>query len=324
MSQDTEQVVREAAYEPLRIRERFRPWSWISTVLILVVVAVILQALLTNPNFQWGVVAKYFLSSAILKGLVHTLELTALSMLIGVSLGTLLAVMRGSRNTALSCASSAYIWFFRGTPLLVQLIFWYNLSSLYPNLEFGIPFTGIGFGSVVTNTVISPYTAALLGLGLNQAAYTAEIVRAGILSVPHGQLDAAASFGMTRGLTLRRVVLPQAMRVIIPPIGNETIGMLKTTSVVSVLAMPELLYSAQIIYARTYEIIPMLIVASLWYLMVTTVLTLVQMQIEKKYAVRGPAVDEGALKQFMRRAWSTHASRAGTFLAKAETTGARP
>ena len=320
MSQ-TQQELKPAAFEPLRVRERFRPWSWVATIVVLIVVAMIVQALLTNPNFQWDVVAKYIGSAQILQGLVNTLELTVLAMLIGVLLGTLLAVMRGSRNATLAATAGAYIWFFRGTPLLVQLIFWYNLSSLYPNLTFGIPFTGITFGSVVTNSVISPYTAALLGLGLNQAAYTAEIVRAGILSVPHGQLDAAASFGMTRMLTMRRVILPQAMRVIIPPIGNETIGMLKTTSIVSVLAMPELLYSAQIIYARTYQIIPMLIVASLWYLAVTTILTLVQGQIEKKYAVRGPALQGNRLGEFARRFFTTHAKLTEPPSAAPKTTG---
>jgi polar amino acid transport system permease protein len=245
------------SFEPLRVRPRRRPGSWIATALILVVAALIVQALVTNPNFEWDVVGSYFFSTSILGGLVRTLQLTVLAMLFGIVLGTLLAVMRQTRNVAVSGAAGLYIWFFRGTPLLVQLIFWFNLASLYPTLRYGVPFTDAVFGEVSTNSVISPFTAALLGLGLNQAAYTAEVVRAGILSVPHGQLDAASSLGMTRMLTLRRVVLPLAMRVIIPPIGNETIGMLKTTSVVSVLAMPELLYSAQIVYARTYEIIPL-------------------------------------------------------------------
>jgi polar amino acid transport system permease protein len=297
------------AFVPLRVRGRKKPGSWIATAVILVIAAMIVQALVTNPNFEWDVVAEYFFSSSILGGLWRTLELTALAMVFGIVLGTLLAVMRGTRNVAVSAAAGVYIWFFRGTPLLVQLIFWFNLSSLYPTLRYGVPFTDAFFGEVSTNSVISPFTAALLGLGLNQAAYTAEVVRAGILSVPHGQLDAAASIGMTRLLTMRRVVLPQAMRVIIPPIGNETIGMLKTTSVVSVLAMPELLYSAQIVYARTYEIIPLLIVASLWYLVVTTVLSLVQARIEKHYAVRGPASLDSPFVEFLRKAARIHAPR---------------
>jgi polar amino acid transport system permease protein len=294
----------------LRIRRRPRPASWLAAGVVLVLAALLITALVVNPNFEWSVVAGNLFSAQILAGLGRTLQLTVLAMLLGVVLGTLLAVMRGVDNLAVSGVASLYVWFFRGTPLLVQLIFWYNLSSLYPTLSFGVPGTAWQIGGVATNAVISPYTAALLGLGLNQAAYTAEIVRAGILSVPHGQLDAAASFGMSRTLTMRRVVLPQAMRVIIPPVGNETIGMLKTTSVVSVLAMPELLYSAQIIYARTYQIIPLLIVASLWYLAVTSVLTLVQMRIERVYAVRGPSASVGPWSIFARRLFRVHAKPA--------------
>lgn len=308
MNQKTEQMTEDSTFLPLQVRARIRPWSWVATAVMLLLTAMVVQALVTNPNFQWDVVAEYFTSEAILAGLRRTIELTVVSMILGIVLGTILAVMRGSRNPAIAGAASIYIWFFRGTPLLVQLIFWFNLSSLYPNIVFGVPFSPVEFGSVVTNELITPYTAALLGLGLNQAAYTAEVVRAGILSVPHGQLDAATSFGMTRMLTMRRVILPQAMRVIIPPIGNETIGMLKTTSVVSVLSMPELLYSAQIIYARTYEIIPMLIVASIWYLIVTSLLTLVQMQIEKRYAVRGPSVQESSLQALLGRIRATRNS----------------
>ena len=303
----------------LKIRRRPRPWNWLAGGLAIVLAVLLVAALVVNPNFEWGVVAGNLFSPQILAGLGRTLQLTVLAMLLGVVLGTLLAVMRGADNLAVSGVASLYVWFFRGTPLLVQLIFWYNLSSLYPTLSFGIPGTAWQVGGLATNSVISPYTAALLGLGLNQAAYTAEIVRAGILSVPHGQLDAAASFGMSRSLTMRRVVLPQAMRVIIPPVGNETIGMLKTTSVVSVLAMPELLYSAQIIYARTYQIIPLLIVASLWYLAVTSVLTLVQMRIERVYAVRGPSSSSGPWQDFARRLFRVHANPAAAHAAPAST-----
>lgn len=263
-------------------RRHYGPW--IGGAVVVLIAAMIVQSLIVNPNYQWDVVSTYFFSPQILSGILWTLGLTAGSMIMGIVLGTVLAVMRRSPNLILSGASSLYIWFFRGTPLLVQLIFWYNLATLYPRLSFGIPFTPVVFASVSTNAVISSLTAALLGLGLNQAAYTAEIVRSGILSVPEGQLDSASSLGMTRWMTMRRVILPQAMRVIIPPIGNETIGMLKTTSLVSVLAMPELLYSAQLIYARTYQTIALLIVASLWYLVVTTVLTMIQIPLERHFS----------------------------------------
>ena len=288
-------------------RRRIAPW--IGGFVVVFLAAIFAQSLIANPNYQWDVVIKYFLSGQILAGLVWTIGLTFASMVMGIVLGTIFAVMRRSRNTIVAGAAGLYIWFFRGTPLLVQLIFWYNLASLYPQLSLGIPFTSIVFVSASTNAVISSITAALLGLGLNQAAYTAEIVRAGILSVPAGQLDSASSLGMTRGMTMRRVILPQAMKIIIPPLGNETIGMLKTTSLVSVLAMPELLYSAQLIYSRTYETIPMLIVASIWYLILTTVLTMIQIPLERRFS-RGTGVtvanDSLSVGAVLKRALSFH------------------
>jgi polar amino acid transport system permease protein len=190
--------------------------------------------------------------------------------------------MRLSPNPLLSNVAYGYIWFFRGTPVLVQLIFWFNLAVLVPNISLGIPF-GPTFVSWDTNSVITPFVAALLGLGLNEAAYMAEISRAGIQSVDEGQVEASSALGMSRAQTMRRIVLPQAMRVIIPPTGNEVISMLKTTSLVSVVAMPELFYNTQQIYARTYQTIPLLIVASIWYLILTSVLTTGQFYIERHY-----------------------------------------
>jgi polar amino acid transport system permease protein len=258
-------------------------WRWVATAVVVVLIAVLVKSLLTNPNYQWDVVGDYFTEDTILSGLLLTLELTAASMAIGILLGIVLAVMRGSPNPILSQTSAVYIWFFRGTPLLVQLIFWFNLSALYPELTLGIPF-GPQFVDVNANVLITPMVAAFLGLALNEGAYMAEIVRAGIVSVPQGQHQAAASLGMTRLQTMRRIVLPQAMRVIVPPTGNETIAMLKTSSLVSVLAIPELLYSAQIIYSRTFQTIPLLLVASIWYLLATSILTVVQTRIERHFA----------------------------------------
>jgi len=259
------------------------PGRWAATAAVLVLLAMLVHTLVTNPRFQWDVVNRYFTTSAILTGLQRTLELTALAMAIGIVLGIILAVMRLSPNPLLSTTSWAYIWFFRGTPLLVQLIFWYNLAALFPKLGLGIPF-GPQFVSGSANVFITTWTAALLGLGLNEGAYMAEIVRSGILSVDEGQQEAAYALGMRRMQVMRRIVLPQAMKVIIPPTGNQTIGMLKSSSLVSVIAVPELLYTAQIIYARTYQTIPLLIVASLWYLMVTSVLTMGQFYIERYFA----------------------------------------
>jgi polar amino acid transport system permease protein len=208
-------------------------------------------------------------------------------MAIGIVLGVVLAVMRLSPNPLVSGASWLYVWFFRGTPLLVQLLFWNFISALYPKISIGIPF-GPEFFSFSANDVITPFVAAILGLGLNQAAYQAEIVRAGILSVDEGQNDAAHALGMTRLQTMRRIVLPQAMRVIIPPTGNETISMLKMSSLVSVIAYKELLYTVQLIYAVNYKQIPLLIVASLWYLIVTTLLSIGQYYLERRFG-RGAA-----------------------------------
>jgi polar amino acid transport system permease protein len=194
-----------------------------------------------------------------------------------------LAVMRLSPNPLVSGASWIYIWLFRGTPVLVQILFWYNISALYPRFSLGLPFGGPQFAHFTAASLITPFVAGMLALGLNEGAYMAEIVRAGIISVEEGQTEAAQSLGMTRLLTMRRIVLPQAMRVIIPPTGNETISMLKTTSLVSVIAVTELLYSVQLIYAVNYRTIPLLIVASIWYLIVTSILSFGQYYVERYF-----------------------------------------
>ena len=203
-------------------------------------------------------------------------------MVMGIVLGVGLAVMRLSPNPLVSGASALYIWFFRGTPVLVQLLFWNFISALYPEISLGIPF-GPDVITGDANELITPFVAAILGLGLNQGAYQAEIVRAGVLSVDEGQTDAAQALGMTRLQTMRRIVLPQAMRVIIPPTGNEVISMLKTSSLVSVIAYPELLYSAQLIYAVNFKQIPLLLVVCIWYLVVTTILSIGQYYIERRF-----------------------------------------
>lgn len=274
-------------------------------VAVIVVVAVLVRELFTNPNFQWDVVGKYMTEATIVKGLLTTLEVSVISMSVAVALGTMLALMRLSPNPVLNLVSWFYIWFFRGTPLLVQLIFWFNFSALYDKLSLSIPF-GPELISGSVNGFMTPFTAALLGLSLNEAAYMAEIVRAGILSVDRGQYEAARSIGMRRSLLMRRIVLPQAMRVIIPPTGNQAIGLLKMSSLVSVISLSDLLYSAQIIYARTYETLPLLIVASLWYLAVVSVLTPCQYYIERHFG-RGIVRDSGPtpigrLKAFVRLA----------------------
>ncbi|HEY8867234.1 MAG TPA: amino acid ABC transporter permease [Solirubrobacteraceae bacterium] len=261
-----------------------RPGRWVTAAIVALLAATLIHSVATNPRFGWGTVGHYFFSSEILHGLVVTLELTVIAMAIGIVLGVVLAVMRLSPNPLVSGASWAYIWFFRGTPVLVQLLFWSFVSALYPQISLGLPFGGPTFVHADANTLISPFTAAILGLGLNEAAYMAEIVRAGIISVDEGQTDAAQALGMRRLQIMRRIVLPQAMRVIVPPTGNETISMLKTTSLVSVIAYQELLYSAQLIYAVNYKQIPLLLVAVIWYLIVTTVLSIGQYYVERYFA----------------------------------------
>jgi polar amino acid transport system permease protein len=278
------------------------PGRWVATAIILFLAVALAHSMATNKRFEWGIVGDWFFSRRILDGVVVTLELTATSMAIGIVLGVLLAVMRLSPNPLVSGASWLYIWLFRGTPVLVQILLWYNIAALYPRFSVGIPF-GPTFAHFNASSVITPFVAGMLALGLNEGAYMAEIVRAGIISVPEGQTQAAQSLGMTRLLTMRRIVLPQAMRVIVPPTGNETISMLKTTSLVSVIALnpPELLYASQLIYSVNYRTIQLLIVASLWYLIMTTVLTIGQYYVER-YFGRGATRDlpETPLQRFRR------------------------
>jgi polar amino acid transport system permease protein len=209
-------------------------------------------------------------------------------MAVGVALGVLLAVMRLSPNPLVSGVSWLYVWFFRATPVLVQLLFWFNIAAIYPRISLGIPFVGVEFVHGSANAVITSFVAALLGLGLNEGAYMAEIVRAGIISVGEGQTEAAKSLGMSRLQIMRRIVLPQAMRVIIPPTGNETISMLKSSALVSVIAFTELLLASENIYAVNYKPIQLLIVASFWYAVMTSILYIGQYYLERHYA-RGAA-----------------------------------
>jgi polar amino acid transport system permease protein len=252
---------------------------WIVIALVVVDFGWIIAA---NDNFGWPVIAKYFFDPTVIKGLYVSLGLTVIAMILGVALGLVIAIMRMSEDRLASSFASLFIWFFRGTPLLVQLIFWYNMSTLFPAISISIPF-GPTLASWDTNSVITPMTAAIVGLALNEAAYMAEIIRGGLLSVDRGQAETAQAFGMTKGRALWRIIIPQAMRSIVPPTGNQLISMIKATSLVSVIAMADLLYSVQSIYNRTFEIIPMLMVAVIWYLLITSVLNIGQSYIEGFY-----------------------------------------
>ncbi len=280
------------------------PGRWISAVIVVFLACLLVWSVFTNTRFQWDVVGEYLRDVSIGHGLLLTVWLTGVSMLIGIVLGAILAIMRLSHNPVVRGGAFGYVAFFRGTPVLVQLLFWYNFAALYPVLTFGLP--GVHLNA---NHLVTPLAAAILGLGLNEAAYMSEIVRAGIISVDHGQSEASGALGLTRGKTMRRIILPQAMRVIVPPTGNEVIGMLKMTSLVSVLAVPDLLYSAQLIYSRTYQPIPLLLVASIWYIVVTTVLTIGQFYIERYFA-RGNQVLPPTPWQRFRAMVATHSPAA--------------
>jgi polar amino acid transport system permease protein len=275
---------RPARPEEIRAVPVRRPGRWIASAIVLVIAASIVRSIVVNPNFKWHVVGQFLFDSRILNGVVKTLELTAVAMAVGVVLGVVLAVMRLSPNPLVSGSSWLYIWFFRGTPLLVQLLFWGFIAALFPKIALGVPFGGPSIIDVNANTLIPPFVAAILGLVLNEGAYMAEIVRAGIISVDEGQTMAAQSLGMSRLQTLRLIVIPQAMRVIIPPTGNETISMLKNTSLVIVLgSVFDLLFATQQIYAANFLTIPLLIVASIWYLAMTSVLYVGQYFVERRF-----------------------------------------
>jgi polar amino acid transport system permease protein len=261
-----------------------RPGRWIATAIVLVIAASIVRSMIVNPNFDWHLVGNSLVDGRITHGVVVTIELTVIAMLIGIVLGVLLAVMRLSPNPVVRTGSWLYIYFFRGTPVYVQLLFWGFIGTLYRHIDLGVPFGGPALIHADSNTLITQFVAAILGLGLNEAAYMAEIVRAGLISVDEGQAEAAQSLGLSRLQTLRSIVLPQAMRVIIPPTGNETISMLKTTSlVVAIGGVYELLFETQQIYAVNFKPMPLLIAASIWYLALTSVLYVFQYFIERRY-----------------------------------------
>lgn len=250
---------------------------------IAVFAAMFVHSILTNPNWAWSFQWQNAFAPPVVRGVVTTLWLTIAAMVVGVLLGVVLAVMRLSPNPVLAGAAWFYVWVFRGTPVLVQLVIWGNLNSLYRRISLGIPF-GPEWFVLDTRDLIPPIAAALLGLGLNEAAYMSEIIRAGILSVDVGQSEAASALGLSRLTALRRIVLPQAMRVVVPPTGNETISMLKTTSLVAYVPYVELFFQTSSIGSRTFQPFPMLVTASLWYLAMTSVLMIGQYYIERHYA----------------------------------------
>lgn len=280
---------------PTEIVPLRHPGRAVAAGVIVFMALALLYSMVTNERYQWATVWEYLFHPQILAGVRRTLILTVASMTLGILLGIGLAVCRISANKVLSMMAGLYLWFFRGTPLLIQLIILYNFSALYPRLGLVIPFGGPEIIGAPTNQLLSIWLVAILGLTLNESAYMAEIIRGGLLSVPKQQTEAARALGMTDWQTFRRIVLPQALRVIVPPTGNQVIGMLKYSSLVSVIALPELLYSAQLIYTQNFQTIPLLIVVSLWYLTITSVLSTGQGFLERHFG-RGVEGDRLATK----------------------------
>ncbi|MBX7435358.1 amino acid ABC transporter permease [Mycobacterium sp. Y57] len=261
------------------------PWRWLAAAVILILVGLFVYGAATNPAYQWSTFFEYLFHPRILLGVFNTLQLTVYSMAIGIVLGVVLTVMRLSANPVLSAVAWVFLWIFRGTPVYVQLAFWGLIPVIYSNIQLGVPF-GPSFFHLDLQALSIPFALAVIGLALNEAAYMAEIVRAGILSVPEGQLEASTALGMSWGMAMRRTVLPQAMRVIIPPTGNELISLLKTTSLVTAVPYAFDLYSiaTREIAARIFQPVPMLLVAAVWYLAVTSVLMVGQYYLEQYFS----------------------------------------
>jgi polar amino acid transport system permease protein len=316
----TDVTARTAPPEQIRAVPVRHPGRWVAAAVIAVLVAMFVHMLVTNPVFQWGFMADNMFSPAVLRGARTTLVMTVLAMVLGIVLGIVLAVMRLSPNPVVSGAAWAYVWFFRAIPRIVLLFFMANLGALYATYELGFPFDQqlmdlLGFNADLRflglngNQIFQGFTAGLLGLALSEGAYMAEIVRAGIQAVDSGQAEAASALGMSRSTTMRRIVLPQAMRVIIPPTGNETIAMLKDTSLlIAVPVTTELNFQLRAIGSRTFQIIPMAVASILWYVALSSLLMLGQYFLEKRFS-RGFGARETRAQRAARQAQdvgSTH------------------
>ncbi|RCS60650.1 amino acid ABC transporter permease [Brachybacterium sp. JB7] len=268
----------------LRVVPARHPGRAVLAVVVGLVIAAVAYSFLTNPRWEWGVVAQWFVAESVIRGLLETLKLTVLAGVVGFGLGLALALMRLSPSALISGVAWTFSWIFRSTPLLVQLLLWYNLGYLYERITLGIPLTDVTFFDARTSDLMTPLLAAILGLGLHQAAYAAELIRGGILSVDQGQLEAASALGIPARDRSLRIILPQAMRAILPTAFNEIIGLVKGTSIVYVLAHAELFFTIQLIYGRTQQVLPMLLVATVWYVVITSLLSIGQYYIERHYA----------------------------------------
>jgi polar amino acid transport system permease protein len=265
--------------DALRVVPLARPWLWLGSAVVVVLLAALAVSLWRNPHVDRAAIAQFQFAPAILRGLRTTVVLAVLAAAVGLVLGVLLAVMRLSPSPVLRLFSGGYTWLLRGTPLLVQILIWGNLALLFEHI-----------GPFDTNALLTPFVASVIALGLNEAAYMAEIVRAGILAVDHGQVDAALALGMSRALAMRRIILPQALRVIIPPAGNQFISLLKATSLVSVIAGGDLLTAAENISSANLKTIELMLVATFWYLTLTTITSVCQYVVERRLARAGTGI----------------------------------
>lgn len=265
------------AADELTVVPRRHIGRWVGAVLV-VAFLVWLGLAIANAKIDWSIVAEYLTVPVMIEGILVALVLTVISMALGLVIGVVTAIMRMSKNPVTSSVAYLYIWVFRGTPVYLQLLMWFNIALIFPVLF--VP----GMGVVKTINVVTPFVAAVIALGLNQGAYTSEVIRSGILSVDEGQTEAASAIGMTRIHLMRRIVLPQAMRVVIPPIGNEVISMVKTTSLASAIGVTEILSQAQHVYYVNSKIMELLIVCAIWYLAATTVMSIGQFYLERAFA----------------------------------------
>ncbi|WP_405646111.1 amino acid ABC transporter permease [Streptomyces uncialis] len=276
-------VPADDGFASLKVVPVRHPWRWAAVLATAVLLAQFVHGLVTNAGWEWEVFAEFFTADVVLRAVWVTLQLTFYGTALGFALGIVLAFMRLSASPFLKAVAFGYIWAFRSIPLIVQLLFWFNLAYLYKELQFGIPF-GPGFFTFDTMGLVGAMSAAVLGLALHQAAYAAEIVRGGVLAVDTGQLEAAAALGIPRLRQIRRIVLPQAMRSILPNAANEVISLFKGTSIVSVMAIGELFYQVQVIYGRNGRVVPLLMVATVWYILLTTALSVLQYYVERHFS----------------------------------------
>lgn len=296
---ETHSAIAEQASR-LKVVQQRQYGIWIGSVLALILAGFIIRAFAVNPAFGWETALHYVFHPPILRGLGTTLLLTVVIMAVAIVIGTVIAIMRVSPSPILRAFASVYVWFFRGVPALIQLIFWFNLSLLVREFSLSLPSIGTVF-SVRTNDLMTPFLSAVVALSLCEAGYMAEIIRAGIKSVPSGQAEAASALGMPYRMILKRITLPQAMRFVVPPTGNEAINLLKMTSLVTFIAVDDLFYSAQSIYARTFETIPLLIVVAFWYLAVVSIMSVGQHFLERHFG-RSDKLEASMLSDIVRHA----------------------